>query len=282
MSLLSRLVQIAGASLSRSPRAGASADQTKNPLPLSPLTDPTTGVPLPQRVQPGYYPGFSTLAQQSYWDAATRALILERMTKPPRNRFFNQQEEQTMRAVVARILPQDDRVESRRIDLLSGIDERLYENRIEGYRYADMPSDQEAYRIAAAAFERMAQELYGQPFHALETLAQEKILRSVHDAKPLAAHDIWSQLNIERFWVLLVGDCCAVYYAHPYAWDEIGFGGPAYPRGYMRLEEGEPEPWEVEEVRYPWGPPADTLSGAEEAHGTNREHQSHPGQAGTH
>jgi hypothetical protein len=27
----------------------------------------------------------------------------------------------------------------------------------------------------------------------------------------------------------------AAFYAHPWAWNEIGFGGPAYPRGYMRL-----------------------------------------------
>ena len=25
------------------------------------------------------------------------------------------------------------------------------------------------------------------------------------------------------------------FYSHPWAWNEIGFGGPAYPRGYMRL-----------------------------------------------
>ena len=27
----------------------------------------------------------------------------------------------------------------------------------------------------------------------------------------------------------------AAFYSHPWAWNEIGFGGPAYPRGYMRL-----------------------------------------------
>ena len=37
------------------------------------------------------------------------------------------------------------------------------------------------------------------------------------------------------------------YYAHPYAWDEIGFGGPAYPRGYFALNNGAPEPWEPRE-----------------------------------
>ena len=40
-----------------------------------------------------------------------------------------------MDAVVDRVLPQEDRTESDRIPILPGIDERLYENRIEGYRY---------------------------------------------------------------------------------------------------------------------------------------------------
>jgi hypothetical protein len=43
---------------------------------------------------------------------------------------------------------------------------------------------------------------------------------------------------------LLIEDCVTAYYSHPWAWDEIGFGGPAYPRGYMRIENGLPEPWE--------------------------------------
>ena len=28
---------------------------------------------------------------------------------------------------------------------------------------------------------------------------------------------------------------CTAFYAHPWAWNEIGFGGPAYPRGYKIL-----------------------------------------------
>ena len=66
-------------------------------------------------------------------------------------------------------------------------------------------------------------------------------------------------MPVERYWALLVQDCVEAYYAHPWAWDEIGFGGPAYPRGYMRLEQGEPEPWEVEEQRYEWEAPPDAF-----------------------
>ncbi len=233
-------------------------------------------------MQPGYYPGFTTLSQQQYWDEATRKLVLERVHKKGEIRFFSAQQAATMEAVMDRILPQDDRVPERRIPLLPVLDERLFRNRIEGYRYEDMPSDQVAYSIAARAFEQMAQTLHGSRFHELEILQQEEILKSIHDAEPRAAQELWAQMNIERFWALLVGDCATAYYAHPWAWDEIGFGGPAYPRGYMRLEEGEAEPWEVDERRYEWTAPADTLSDRSEAHGSGSEHQSHPGQGGTH
>lgn len=247
-----------------------------------PLTSPATGSPLPKTDQPGYYPGFSTLSQKRYWDAATRKVIEERVSRTKPIRFFTPDEARTMEAVVDRILPQEDRTDERRIHILPGIDERLYENRLEGYRFDDMPPDQEAYRIAARAFEEMARTLHGRSFHELGVREQEEILKSIHDTKPLAAHELWKQMNVERFWTLLVTDVVSVYYAHPWAWDEIGYGGPAYPRGYMRLEEGEAEPWEVDERRYEWDAPADSISDVEEQPGGAGEHKGHPGQAGTH
>jgi hypothetical protein len=37
----------------------------------------------------------------------------------------------------------------------------------------------------------------------------------------------------------------SAFYSHPWAWNEIGFGGPAYPRGYARLGAGQREHWEA-------------------------------------
>lgn len=244
-----------------------------------PLLDPESLTPLPLKETPGYYPGFHTLEQQSFWDAATRKLVLDRVQNIPEIRFFTDDEARTMQAVVARVLPQDDRTPATRVPILNGIDKRLFLNHIEGYRFEDMPSDQEAYRIAARAFDAMAQEAFGGRFASLHTMQQEELLQSVHDNKPLAAADAWKGVNVKRFWEMLVSDCCSVYYAHPYAWDEVGFGGPAYPRGYMRLEHGEPEPWEVGEQRYDWLAPEDTLSDREQKSGSAG---SHSGQGGTH
>ena len=246
-----------------------------------PLTDPVTGAPLEQRKQPGYYRGFETLSQQKYWDAATRAVVLERVQKQKPIRFFNDLEARTMMAVVDRIMPQDDRMPERRIPILPDLDARLFLGKIQGYRYEDMPPDTEAYRIGARAFELMAQRLRGCSFDQLQTLEQEMLIKSIHDNEPAEAREEWAKMNVERFWTMLVGDVCSVYYAHPWAWDEVGYGGPAYPRGYMRLTEGEPEPWEVGETRYEWAAPADTMSDIEEAHGSGAEHQSGD-EGGTH
>ncbi|HUB66642.1 MAG TPA: gluconate 2-dehydrogenase subunit 3 family protein [Candidatus Methylacidiphilales bacterium] len=246
-------------------------------------TDPQTGERLPRTEQPGYYPRYSTLAQQGFWDAATRQKILDRVQKVPPLRFFTAEEARLMDILVDHLLPQDDRQASRRIPIVPAIDERLHEGRSPGYRFEKMPPDPDAYRLGFRALEQMAKHRWNRPFRELTWREQEELLKSIHDAKPKpGAEDVWQRMEIHRYWALLMQDCAEAYYAHPWAWDEIGFGGPAYPRGYMRLEHGEPEPWEVAEQRYEWVASADTLSDPEE-----REiaaHSGHPaaGQGGTH
>lgn len=245
-------------------------------------TDPASGSPLPATTQPGYYPGYSTLSQQDWWDATTRETVLTRVREVPEIHFFSGPEVDLMQAVCDRVLPQDDRDPAFRIPIVNYIDDRLHRNILDGYRYDDMPIDQEAFRLGLRAIDQIASHMYGRSFVDLGPKEQDEALFTLHDARPPAAQDIWKRMNVERFWLLLVQDVVAAYYAHPYAWDEIGFGGPAYPRGYMRLEDGKPEPWEVNEARYEWEPPNGSLSGEYRPLGGAHPHHPPPGQAGTH
>ena len=245
--------------------------------------DHETGQPLAPCAQPGYYPGFQTLSQQAFWDEATRKAILARVEQVPPLRFFSPEEATLLQAVCDRLLPQDDRDEAHKIPVLNYIDERLYSRRIDGYRFEDMPPDHEAHRLGVQAIEAIARYMYDMAFVDLKPWQQDAVLKSIHDAQPPAAHDIWQKMPVQRFWLLLVQDVVDAYYAHPYAWDEIGFGGPAYPRGYMRLEGGKPEPWEVAEKRYEWDAPEDSLSDVYEPLGGPGGHRQQPsGQEGTH
>jgi hypothetical protein len=227
--------------------------------------DVATGEPLLPSRQPGYYPGFSTLAQQSFWDAATRNTVQLRVQQPPSIRYFTPESARFWRAVFDHLLPQHDRTPDRRIPLLEPLDDRLYRNRGIGYRYESMPPDREAYRLGELAIDAEATHGFGGPFLTLPLRQQDLTLQAIHDGKPAAAKAIWKQMSVKRFWQLLIQDASEAYYSHPWAWDEIGFGGPAYPRAYTRLERGEPEPWEVEEQRYPWAAPAYAVSHLTEA-----------------
>lgn len=115
--------------------------------------DPVTRAALPLRAQPGYYPGYSTLAQQAFWDAATRSKILARVHHVPALRFFTSEEAKFISVVIDHVLPQDDRLAERRIPILPYIDERLYLRKTPGYRFESMPEDGEAYRLGLRAIQ---------------------------------------------------------------------------------------------------------------------------------
>ncbi len=235
-----------------------------------------TGGELHDLGHPGYYPGYNTMGQGKNWDAATRKVVTERVQNTSPIRFFSAEEAALLGAIVDRLIPQDDRAADWTIPILAVIDERLFKNALNGFRYEDMPPDREAYRLGIAAIDAMARERFDQSFVELTVHRRELILKSLHDGEPDPAHPAWQQMPVHRFWALLMSDCVTAYYSHPWAWDEIGYGGPAYPRAYMRLENGLPEPWEVDEERYEWNATVDSISELEEhappAHGSTHGH----------
>ena len=223
--------------------------------------DPVSGQELPATGQAGYYPGYSTMSQSKFWDAATRKLLCDRVESVPPMRFFNEGQWRFWTVVFDHLIPQSDRSEDRRIPIVGRLDERLFENRTAGYRFENMPHDRLVYQsLGIHAINAEAQARRGGDFLALDHLAQELVLRAIHDGRPIGGHDTWTHMSVHRFWQFLMTDAIEAYYAHPWAWDEIGYGGPAYPRAYTRLERGEPEPWEVEEQRYEWLAPEDSVS----------------------
>ncbi len=237
--------------------------------------DHVTEEALAPRRQPGYYAGFSTLSQSPFWDDATRQIVDKRVKHPPARKFFTEAQWSFWDAVFAHLIPQTDRTPDRQIPIAAVLDHRLSQNQTVGYRYESMPQDRVVYHIGIEAIDREAEHRFAGKFLSLPHRQQDLVLQALHDGKPEAAPEIWKEMSVHRFWQMIMGDAVDAYYAHPWAWDEIGFGGPAYPRAYTRLERGEPEPWEVEEKRYDWLAPAFAVS--DEA-GSAREHHTEASQ----
>ncbi|HEX7686253.1 MAG TPA: gluconate 2-dehydrogenase subunit 3 family protein, partial [Burkholderiaceae bacterium] len=99
-----------------------------------------------------------------------------------------------------------------------------------------------------AALDAEAQAQAGVRFHAMAADAQDSLLRRVQHGQ--AYSPAWAGMPPELFFrKRVLHDIVGAYYGHPTAWSEIGFGGPASPRGYVRLDFDRRDPWEASEAR---------------------------------
>lgn len=192
------------------------------------------------------YPDYDVLGkwQTRSWNETTRSVVHKRLTEVPPRRFFNEQQWETLLAVCDRVIPQPERAEP--VPIAPWIDARLFEGKGTGTRYASLPPERECWRRGMDAIEAEAQHRYRRPFHHLDRVEQDLLLRSLEKNQTQAP--VWEGLpsqSLLRHVVLRA--IVEVYYAHPAAWSEIGFGGPASPRGYVRLGANRRDEWEAAE-----------------------------------
>jgi hypothetical protein len=112
-----------------------------------------------------------------------------------------------------------------------------------------MPSMRDAWRQGLAAIGAEARNRHGKSFEELGPEQQDEVLRDVE--KNRVESRFWRDLPAGGFFKHhLLKEVVGIYYSHPDAWSEIGYGGPASPRGYARLGPGERDPWEAEELDF--------------------------------
>ena len=195
------------------------------------------------------YRGYDVLSKRNSisWNDKTRAVIDQRLSIPPdQHRFFTDDEWLTLKALCDRIIPQPaDRAAA---PLAAMIDEKVFSNSTDGYRDTRLPPLGDAWRRGLAALDAEAEARHGRRFHALSKAEQDGLLSAIQ--KGLSVHDAWADMPAKLFFEKrAVHDIVAAYYAHPVAWNEIGFGGPAAPRGYVRMGANRRDPWEASEAR---------------------------------
>lgn len=190
----------------------------------------------------GRYPGFSTLAQAGHWDRATAAVVESRLGRPPDIRFFTPAEEAAARALFDQLLAQHGEP---RVPVVNLVDARLAEEQTDGWHYDNLPRDGEAWRATLAALDAEAGSRGGCTFALLDPEQQAALLQDICDLH----QELWDGLPADRVWGLWTRYACTAFYSHPLAWDEIGFAGPAYPRGYKNLGVDRLEPFEVRDAR---------------------------------
>ena len=196
------------------------------------------------------YAGYDVLAK---WDSPsfnpiTREVLTRRMHAVPGVRFFTPDQFALLEAICARLIPQPDRVEP--VPIAPFVDADLFEGRTEGFRSPAMAPISDAWRKGRAGIDAEARRRYARPFVALDPASQDATLTAVQHGEVDPAHFDGAPAA-DFFKDMLLKSVVGVYYSHPAAWSEMGFGGPASPRGFVRMGLDERDPWEA-----PIAPPA--------------------------
>jgi hypothetical protein len=196
------------------------------------------------------YPGYDVLSKRNTpsWNELTRRVIDARMAiHPDAHVFFSDEEWPTTLAICRRIVPQpSDRAHPAPVAAM--VDAKLAAGQGDGYRDSRLPHQGEAWRRGVRALDAEAHARSGARFHELDPSEQDEILKDAEEGRTRS--NAWGDMPAALFFSeRLVRDVVGAYYAHPASWNEIGFGGPASPRGYVRLNFDRRDSWEAVEAQ---------------------------------
>ncbi len=175
---------------------------------------------------------------------------------------FNVTELAQMRALVDRVVPQRGSI---LIDLGARIDKRLGSGKGDGWRYAALPEDAEAYRRGLRTLDWYAQEDFDTGWLALDADQKDELLEQAAAGK--LGRGLLARLEaavgaggdegppftgeqMQRWFEGMRADATKIYVSHPATLGRMHYSGiadggdSATQRGFVLIGEGEAEAWE--------------------------------------
>jgi len=158
----------------------------------------------------------------------------------------------TLRALAACVVPQQP---GEYIDLAARLDATLATGAGDGWRFAMLPPDAEAYRIGLRALRAAARRAHGCDFETLDAARQDALLHAIADrtlALPASVDDdaLFGTEQMRAWFEEARADLVKIYMSHPRTLARIGYsgianGGDGLPKsGFHRVGIGERETWE--------------------------------------
>ena len=221
------------------------------------ILDHAGGIGTGDPAGPGLDPGYRALIASDRVSGRTRDILLARSRPDDPSAMpaaLTDEALAVLRAVVDRVLPQKHVI---RIAIEARIDAMLASGEGDGWRFALLPPDAEAYRVALRTLQEAARAAHGCGFEALDGRQQDALLERaaagqivVSGARP--DEPAFTSQQMKLWFEDLRGDAVKIYVAHPATLARIGYSGVANggdgarKQGFVLLGGGEREPWEPE------------------------------------
>lgn len=179
------------------------------------------------------------------WNDKTREAIDDRLALQVLDGILDDLQLASLRHLLSRVVP--DPSGRPPTTTLAMIVRRIAENASDGYRDHRLPQMADCWKRGLDALEAEGRARHGAAFASLKPVEVDALLKCVASANVKAD---WGNLPSDLFWSKrLLPDCISAHWAQPSLWSAMGFGGPASPRGYVRLGLNRRDPWEAEEIQ---------------------------------
>jgi hypothetical protein len=189
-----------------------------------------------------YNRDFDVLRESEEWDKETREVVLGRVSTPPAALTLRQHEVDTLTALCG-VLLGDDRVPILQF-VIDHFDTKMRINTGESQRKLGMPPFPILVHKGMDSLNGYTIAKQGQEFAHLSPQTQWEIINLlIVNPAPFQLGNV--QIQSKDFLSSIHAEAVSAYYSHPTVWSDIGYAGPAYPRGYVRIERGLRDPWEA-------------------------------------
>ncbi len=185
---------------------------------------------------------YESLIASSRVSPQTRSVLLKRQMADDPNylpKTLTAAQLSTLRAVLARVLPQEAEAP---IDLGARIDTALTGAQGDGWRFAALPPDADAYRLGLDAIDQLAQKLRGEAFERLAPDAQDALIAAIADGRMRSP-----RIELQTWFLDLRAKAVEIFVGHPQTLAHMGYSGIADdPSGFVQIGMGKVEAWEPE------------------------------------
>jgi hypothetical protein len=191
-----------------------------------------------------HYPNFNVMDEENEWDSHTRGIVKKRTDKQSFSslQYLTEPEANTLFQLCAILL--DDNRESIIYYVVHHFDTTLAASIGESQRKTGVPKQSDLIRNGLDLLNKACAQAYGSTFDILKEESQKEVVGNLMQENfPLQYKQL--SIPVKDFIQKIQSEATAAYYSHPEIWSEIGYAGPAYPRGYVRTEFGLTDPWEA-------------------------------------
>lgn len=191
-----------------------------------------------------HYPSFNVMDEREAWDDHTRSIVDSRLDILKNTYQFLTLDEAKLLELLSSLLMEEDRKDII-LYTIQHMDDTLHASIGESQRKHGVPEAKILIRDGLQKLEECAQSVRSTSFSQLTASAQMKVLEQVSSGTALP-DTVWATAHQKAFFQKILNFTIEAYCSHPTVWSEIGYAGPAYPRGYVRADIGHLDPWEAQ------------------------------------